>query len=152
MPRRIASLLCSVAILFAVAAPAHAEGFGGRDVARGSIDEADSLRIDSNLRSLHGFTLKLSFRQATPSWYFDGNNLAVEMTCAAPTGGSFSVTLYRISSSSAEEIVGSADLRYQGFSKATWTNVGPGTYFFEFEKKADGITVFSSDVAAYSWS
>lgn len=150
--RRVVMLLCGIALSFFMVVPAHAEEMNNEDISQVSHDDAVVLQDEISSRSWHGYTLVLSLNTRTPEWDFDGNNIGVEMTCTASRNDSFTVTLYRIGSNDAKERVGSADLRYQGFSKATWTNVGPGTYFFEFEKKADGITVFSSDVAAYSWS
>lgn len=149
---RVVVLLCGVVLSFAPAASVRAEEMNNEVIMQITHNNAADLQDEVSLRSWHGYRLNLSLSARTPNWVFDGNNIAIEMTCTASRNDSFTTTLYRIGSSGAKERVGSADLKYQGFSKATWTNVGPGTYFFEFEKKADGITVFSSDAAAYSWS
>lgn len=90
----------------------------------------------------------------TPRWY-DGNSIGIEMTCSAITEGQldthFSVELWRGENTSNGTYIGSAALWRNGFSRAEWTNVGSGQYFFRFVKANDGIWVTSNDVAMFSW-
>lgn len=99
-------------------------------------------------RSWYGTTLRLSSSGRTSTSYFDGNNVGIEMTCSSSKDGYFSVQLKRASDGST---VGTASFKYNGFTKATWTNVGPDSYYFAFSKQIDGAIVTSSDVAMYSW-
>lgn len=77
-------------------------------------------------RSWYGATLNLLTRVQTPVRSFDGNNVGIEMTCSSPSGGGFTVTLYRSAGGSGSRI-GSATFACNGFTKATWPNVGSGS-------------------------
>ena len=83
----------------------------------------------------------------TPSRYFDGNNIGIEMNCSAAGRGNFTVTCCRSNGAT----VGTKYFSYPGFTKATWPSTGPGNYYFRLSKVDDGIRVSSSDVAMYSW-
>lgn len=86
--------------------------------------------------------------------YYDGSNVGIEMTCT--TGGTnacdsyFSVELHRVSGFS-DTYIGSAAFKHNGFTKATWTNVGSGNYYFKFVKCSDTQSISSNSVAMYSW-
>lgn len=86
--------------------------------------------------------------------YYDGSNVGIEMTCS--TGGTnacdsyFSVELHRVSGLS-DTYIGSAAFKRSGFTKATWTNVGSGYYYFKFVKCSDTQSISSNNVAMYSW-
>ncbi len=101
-------------------------------------------------RSWYGESLYLSKQSKSGSYYFDGNNIGIEMTASCSTGGSFTASLYRMNGANLS-FIGSATFKRNGFTKATWSNVGSGTYRFVFTKTSDGSTVTSSDVAMYSW-
>ena len=138
---RILALLCGVVFTLAQAAPAYASESsenGDGVVVQASIDRAGETNNIST-RSLHSFSLDLLSEQRTPSWYFDGNNITVEVRCVAQIDGSFTVTLYRDGSGGVTEKVGTANLSYRGFSMASWTNVGRGHITLCFK---NGLTEF----------
>lgn len=101
-------------------------------------------------RSWYGDSLRLLNTQYLQERYFDGNNVGIEMTASSPSDGTFSVSLYRIEGEGSS-FISSATFKRNGFTKATWEGVGPGTYRFVCKKAADGKLVTSSDVAMYSW-
>ncbi len=101
-------------------------------------------------RSWYGDSLNLLSTQTFQDRYFDGRNVGIEMTASCPIDGSFTVSLFRISNGRAS-LVGSASFKRNGFTKATWENVGSGTYRFLCKKTLDGKRVTSTDVAIYSW-
>lgn len=85
---------------------------------------------------------------------YDGTNVGIEMTCSKSMGTTcddyFSVELWRGKPGSGT-YVGSAGFAREGFTKATWSNVGSGDYAFRFVKCPDTQVIQSSDVAMYSW-
>lgn len=97
-------------------------------------------------RSWYGDELVFSISAATPLRYFDGSNVGIEVRAECPLGGTFSVGLYRNSN-----LIGIASLNRNGFSRAEWTGVGPGSYYFVFSKAADGAKITCSNVAMFSW-
>lgn len=104
-------------------------------------------------RSWYGQTLSLLSRQETGTSYYDGNNVGIELDASCPVDGFFDVALYRVDArnSRVTSFIGSASFKRNGFTKATWQNVGPGNYKFVFSKSNDGAVVTSSNVATYSW-
>lgn len=104
-------------------------------------------------RSWYGQTLSLLSRQETGASYYDGNNVGIELDASCPVDGFFDVALYRVDArnSRVTSFIGSASFKRNGFTKATWQNVGPGNYKFVFSKSNDGAVVTSSNVATYSW-
>lgn len=96
-------------------------------------------------RSWYGDSLALETRFQLGPHYFSGNNIGIEMTASCPNGGTFSVALYRGSS-----YIGAATFNRNGFNRATWENVGSGSYKFVFTKSGSGI-ITSNDVAMFSW-
>lgn len=102
-------------------------------------------------RSWYGSTMSLITTYSTASYYFDGNSVGIEMTCSSQRSGTFSVTLYRDVGSGSSQRIGTAAFNRNGFTKATWSGVGSGTYHFVMSKPNDGTRVTSSDVAMYSW-
>lgn len=103
-----------------------------------------------SLLSWYGETLRLTDTHSFQRLYFDGASVGIEMTASCPVDGSFTVSLYRHVSGTAQ-LVGSASFKRNGFTKATWEGVGPGFYQFVCQKPADRQVVTSSDVAMYSW-
>lgn len=101
--------------------------------------------------SWYGMNMSLINRYESPSYFFDGNNVGIEMTCSSATQGTFTVELQRRVSYNRYESLGTASFDRNGFTKATWEGVGSGTYRFVFSKASDGVWVTSSDVALYSW-
>lgn len=97
-------------------------------------------------RSWYGTSFSFSHWYTIQSNSFDGNNVGIEMNCSSKGSGYFTVYLYRGGS-----VIGSAQFKLNGFTKAVWTNVGPGSYSFRLYKKADGASVKCSNVAMYSW-
>lgn len=91
-----------------------------------------------------------TFSEATKlgPYYFDGSSVGIEMTCSSSAGGSFTVTLYRGSSSGTR--VGSATFSKKGFTKATWSNVGSGSYYFWISGIGTS-RITANDIAMYSW-
>lgn len=78
--------------------------------------------------------------------HFSGQNMGVELTAQSPSSGTFTVKLYRGTS-----YIGSATLKRNGYSRAEWTNVGPGVYRFVFSKTNDGKVVTCTGVRTFSW-
>lgn len=113
-------------------------------------DESMALPMPTDARSWYGTSMTLLTKTQTGQKYYDGNNIGIEMTCSSTTAGTFVVSLYRTSGTSAQ-FLGSANFKRQGFTKATWNGVGPGRYYFTFSKPNDGTIVRSYDVATYSW-
>lgn len=107
--------------------------------------ESDTGSLDANARSWYGTSFSFSRRYSIPYHYFDGNNVGIEMDCSSKGSGSFSVSLYRNGL-----LIGTAEFNRNGFTKAVWTNVGPGNYSFELVK-TDSASVKCSNVAMYSW-
>lgn len=97
-------------------------------------------------RSWYGDEIVFSISAVTPLRYFDGSNVGIEVRAECPLGGTFSVGLYRNSN-----LIGIASLNRNGFSRAEWTGVGPGSYYFIFSKTSDGAKVTCSNVAMFSW-
>lgn len=125
-----------------------------------SYDESDSIFNMPSTRSWYGSTLDMTgTAQYTGSVRdYDGSNVGIEMTCyttGSPSGCDryFSVELHRKSGAfdSRDDYVGSAAFKRNGFTKATWTNVGAGRYCFKFVKCADNQVLHSNSVAMYSW-
>ncbi len=81
---------------------------------------------------------------------YDGSNVGIEMTCSSSRSGSFTVALYRGTKADTKALIGSAQFSRNGFTKATWTNVGSGTYHFVLSG-AGGTTITANDIAMYSW-
>lgn len=118
---------------------------------------------DSYGRSLYswfGSSLDMSntTEMSGATHYYYGNNLGIEMSCYTKGSSSkcdtyFSVELHRLTGSyyDVDEYVGSAAFKRNGFTKATWTNVGSGRYYFKFRKCPDGQSIHSDSVAMYSW-
>lgn len=108
--------------------------------------------VDSGIdqRSWYGTSMAFSRTAYTSEYSFDGTNVGIEMTCTSSKSGSFTVYLWRKTIGGSER-VGSASFNRNGFTKATWTNVGSGTYFFILSKANDGTVVTCSDIAMYSW-
>lgn len=80
--------------------------------------------------------------------YFDGSSVGLEMTSSATIQGTFSVSLYREGGT----LLGARQLKFNGFSKVTWSNVGSGRYFFSFTKTtAPSVKVTTSQLKMYSW-
>ena len=100
----------------------------------------------STERSWYGDSFSFSRSYSTSSHYYDGSSVGIEVTASCPSKGSFSVMLYRNGS-----FISSATLNRNGFSRAEWKNVGPGSYSFTFSKSNDGTIVKCSDVAMFSW-
>lgn len=102
-------------------------------------------------RSWFGSTLSFASSYTLPAHVYDGNNVGIEMTASCPVGGTFTVSLYRKSTTGSLGFLGEATFKRNGFTKATWEDVGPGTYVFSCSKSSDGAIVSSDDVAMYSW-
>ena len=123
-----------------------------------SYDPADGMGPTISTRSWYGSTLTLgkydtSFKGATR--YYNGQHVGIEMTCktkGATSGKSkyFSVELHR-KNGLVDTYIGSAAFKRKGFTKATWTNVGSGNYYFKFVRTSDGQSIHSNDVKMYSW-
>lgn len=114
-----------------------------------SYDHSDS---DFSITPLawYGSTLNMLTSYTFPQKSFDGNSIGIEMNAHCQVDGTFTVTLYQIIGDASYRI-GSATFKRNGFTKATWENVGSGTYQFVCHKSADKAYVISSDVAMYSW-
>lgn len=121
-----------------------------------SYDPNDSFFNGVGAQSWYGSSLYLSATSYSgQKRYYDGNNVGIEMTCSAAGGSAcdsyFSVELHRKNSLLEDTYIGSAPFKRNGFSKATWSNVGSGNYFFKFVKCSDSQSISSNDVAMYSW-
>ena len=99
--------------------------------------------------SWFGEPLTLNSYERLGRYSFDGSNVGLELTASCAKNGFFTVTLLRVSGSSAIQI-GSASLKSNGFTKATWSNVGSGQYMFEFRSNL-GSLITAPTVAMYSW-
>lgn len=97
-------------------------------------------------RSWYGSKFSFSTFYETSSHRFDGNSVGIEVTSSCPVSGNYYVQLYRGGS-----YIGRASLKRKGFSRAEWSNVGPGYYKFRFSKSNDGAIVSCSNVAMFSW-
>lgn len=97
-------------------------------------------------RSWYGGMISFSTQGSTNQHYYDGNNVGIEVSASCQVSGTFTVSLYRNGI-----FISSASLRRNGFSRAEWNNVGPGSYRFIFSKSNDGATVTCSDIAMFSW-
>lgn len=99
--------------------------------------------------SWFGDPLALNSYARLGSYSFDGSNVGLELTASCAKEGFFTVTLLRVSGASTVRI-GSAPLKSNGFTKATWSNVGSGQYMFEFSSSL-GSVITAPTVAMYSW-
>lgn len=99
--------------------------------------------------SWFGEPLTLNSYERFGRYTFDGSNVGLELTSSCAKSGFFTVTLLRVSDASTVRI-GSASLKSNGFTKATWSNVGPGQYMFEFRSNL-GSLITAPTVAMYSW-
>lgn len=100
-------------------------------------------------RSWYGDSFTLKGKSWTsPSRYYEGSNIGIEMTCSSSVSGTLSVRCC----SSSGQCLGVRSFKYRGFTKATWSMPSPGTYYFRVEKtKLDTVPISSSDVKMYSW-
>lgn len=99
--------------------------------------------------SWFGEPLTLNSYERFGPYSFDGSNVGLELTSSCAKTGFFTVTLLRVSDTSTIRI-GSASLKSNGFTKATWSNVGSGQYMFEFRSNL-GSLITAPTVAMYSW-
>lgn len=99
--------------------------------------------------SWFGKPLTLNSYERFGSYSFDGSNVGLELTSSCAKTGFFTVTLLRVSDSSTTRL-GYASLKSNGFTKATWNNVGSGQYMFEFRSNL-GSLITAPTVAMYSW-
>ena len=99
--------------------------------------------------SWFGKPLTLNSYERLGRYSFDGSNVGLELTASCAKTGFFTVTLLRVSDTSTIRI-GSASLKSNGFTKATWSNVGSGQYMFEFRSNL-GSLITAPTVALYSW-
>lgn len=99
--------------------------------------------------SWFGDPLTLNSYERLGRYSFDGSNVGLELTASCAKTGFFTVTLLRVSDTSTIRI-GSASLKSNGFTKATWSNVGSGQYMFEFRSNL-GSLITAPTVAMYSW-
>lgn len=99
--------------------------------------------------SWFGEPLTLNSYERFGRYTFDGSNVGLELTSSCAKSGFFTVTLLRVSDASTVRI-GSASLKSNGFTKATWSNVGSGQYMFEFRSNL-GSVITAPTVAMYSW-
>lgn len=84
----------------------------------------------------------------TPTRYFDGSNIGIEMESSAQSSGSLQVALYSSNGSS----FGPRQIRYPGSSSASWLNTSPGYYYFRFSKRDNpSVTVTSNQLRMFSW-
>lgn len=136
--------------LFSVCTPAraYAQGNEGGKVETRVFNDPIGLanyQVVSD-RSWYGGRVSFSINASTNIRYFDGNSVGIEVQASCPTPGSFTVSLYR-----GNALISTASLKRNGFSRAEWRNVGPGSYRFVFRKSPDGSTVACSNVAMFSW-
>lgn len=96
-------------------------------------------------RSWYGTSFTVSDTHNIRSNFYDGSNVGIEFTAACKTPGTLTVLLKRNST-----IVGSTVVSNNGFSKSTWTNVGPGYFSFSVTSNT-GKAVRCTGVAMYSW-
>ncbi len=154
MKKRITlSVLMTIAgcWLAAMAGPCVADALPARDIV---CPRVTHVRIADpyapSACSWYGGTLALKSSANLGPFSFDGSNVGIEMTCSSSSSGSFRVVLYRGNRVGDGTKIGGALFSRQGFTKATWSNVGSGNYYFAMSN-AGGATVTSSDVAMYSW-
>lgn len=167
--RLLLSMFISVVLLFGVASLAYADSPAkARSV---SLSEAmqvvptvtyDSNTFSSQISSRasayystlyfggHGITKTIGATR-----YYDGQNVSISMTASSSGSGSacdpyFSVELHR-AHGIFNDYVGSAAFKRDGFTGASWSNVGSGNYYFVFVKCDDGKYISSSDVHMMSW-
>lgn len=104
------------------------------------------------------YTSTLSFK--TP---FDGkartfnqNNIQYSATTYTVGQKAYMPTTYRVTlcrkNFLSYDVIGYRDLSRDGYGTSTWTNVGPGNYYFSFSKAQDGATVKSSKVIMRSYN
>lgn len=88
--------------------------------------------------------------------YYDGNNVGLNWGGGThnsiPThiNTTFTVTLMRKGTFGWSRI-GTVTRNRAGADGATWTNVGSGTYRFDFSKANDGTTQYVTDIEMFSW-
>lgn len=87
--------------------------------------------------------------------YYSGTNISISMDAYTTGSGgncdpSFSVELHR-AHGFYSEYIGSAAFWRDGYSKATWSNVGPGDYYFKFVRcMQDNKTIYSNNVRMWN--
>lgn len=101
-------------------------------------------------RSWYGWSFSITRGEVkTPSRYYDGNNIGIEMTCYSRVSSKLEVSCWTAAGS---QIGRAATFSSPGFSKATWGSRGPGTYYFKIAANNENAeTVTSDDVQMYSW-
>ncbi len=152
MKRAIVILLCAFGFFTALGgAPQYA-------VAQNLGDDVQLMVTHSKLRdpyepsacSWYGASATFKYSTSLKVHNYDGSNVGIEMTCSSSKSGSFTVVLYRGTKADTKALIGSAQFSRNGFTKATWTNVGSGTYLFVLSG-AGGTTITANDIAMYSW-
>lgn len=97
-------------------------------------------------RSWYSSSFLLNEQYTTNTYYYDGNSIGIELNATSTiVGSSFLVTLYQGSRSR-----GSTTLRANGFVRAEWNGVGPGSYKFVF-RNISGQVISCANVAMFSW-
>lgn len=104
------------------------------------------------------YTSSGSFKleQKTPNRSFDGNDIHCTITIHNSAGlnngyaKTFTVKLYRYNWWLDQQYIGSATVSREGTHTISWTNVGPGTYYFVFSKADDGTTQYIDSVRFYN--
>lgn len=136
------------AVLIAIPIRANAASLNEESIATVTHEEVTC--ADISTCSWYGGEATFTFTHTTTPRYYDGTNVGIEMTCSSSKDGSFVVELWRGSSKLGGSYVGRAEFSRQGFTKATWSNVGSGNYFFVFTNNA-GTPITCSGIAMYSW-
>lgn len=73
-----------------------------------------------------------------------GTSLTVAVSATCPKDGNYSVSVYKGGTH-----FGAASFKRNGFTRATWNNLVPGTYIVEFSKPRDGYAVNCTRVTVY---
>ncbi|MCI8700015.1 MAG: hypothetical protein HFJ47_01575 [Clostridia bacterium] len=113
--------------------------------------------VDNMIVPYSSYTTSGSFKVQlrTPTRYFDGNNINCTITTHNSAGtdngypSTFKIALYR--DGFWDDHIGTATVsREAGTYTVTWSNVGPGNYYFVFSKADDGTTQYATETRFYN--
>lgn len=142
---------CVVSVSYFALAPTVAMGVDIEQHAAESETLSEVLQADNRvtrfaaarkLNSSFSFSSSIMFQNNS----FDKSNIGIELDAVCPVNGSFTVELIK-----GATVIGEATLRRNGHSTAEWTNVGPGSFAFRFNKSSDGKVIKCTNVRSYSW-
>ena len=84
---------------------------------------------------------------------YDGNSVAISATASSSQTypSTYRVTLHRYYNPLYYPTIGYSDFPVNGYKSVAWTNVGSGTYYFDFIKADNGLYVSSNNVHMWSY-